>query len=111
MRRYSEVVISRHKLIGLSFIFGLLFGFLAAYGLITEQAFVPRSIAETATENYSLKREDSPKLFWFYTGLTILLASTCFLFITQIPSDSELERLRQERRRGIRKPWFTKNDE
>lgn len=111
MGRYSEIVLSRRKLIGLSIIFGLSFGILAAYGLITEQAFVPRSIAETATENYSLRREDSPELYWFYTGLIILLASTCILFITQIPSDSELERLRQERRRGIRKPWFTKSDE
>lgn len=111
MRRNSEIVLSRHKIIGLSLIFGLLFGFLAAYGLITKQVLAPRSIAKTETENYSLRRDDSPKLYWFYTGLYILLSATYILSITQVPSDSELERLMQERRKGARKPWFTKNDE
>jgi hypothetical protein len=110
MRRYNEIVLSRRKIIGFSLIFGLLFGFFVAYGLITKQALAPRSVAMTETANYSLRKDDSPKLYWFYTGLYILLSATCFFSITQVPSDSELERLMQARRKGIKKPWFTKND-
>jgi hypothetical protein len=53
---------------------GLILLVLAAYALLTGDAYIPMGLGD-----YTVRRNKTPRLFWLIVVLLFLLATTCFV--------------------------------